>query len=126
MISAVLAIYKLRPIQPNCVRRFHAVAGALVRRIAANQQHSLRRQRVAQRSRALAISRQRLRKRNIVRSPVVVDIVGRQYRPRELLQQVSLFIGQAVAANDANALAAARIAQFSELLADVGREPLPS
>ena len=56
---------------------------------------------------------------------MVVDVVGAEDGAGELLQQVGLFVGEAVGADDADGLAAAGVAELAELLADVGRGPPP-
>ena len=68
---------------------------------------------IAQRRGAAGLAGQRLSEGDIVRGAVVVDVVRAQHRARELLQQVVLFVGEAVAADDADGLAAARVAQLA-------------
>ncbi len=55
-----------------------------------------------------------LREGYIIGGAVVVDVVGAEHRARELLQQVGLFVGEAVAADDADGLAAAGVAELAQ------------
>ncbi len=50
----------------------------------------------------------------VVGGALVIDVVGAENRAREFLQQVILFVGGAVGADDADGRAAARVANFFE------------
>ena len=54
-----------------------------------------------------------LREGYVVGGAVVVDVVGAEDGAGELLQQVGLFVGEAVAADDADGAAAAGVAQLA-------------
>ena len=56
---------------------------------------------------------------------LVVNVVGLQNRPRELLQQIILFIGGAVGANHADRFTTARVANLLQLLPRETQRLLP-
>ena len=68
---------------------------------------------------------ERLGEGDVVGRAVVVDVVGAEDRAGELLQEVGLFVGEAVAADDADGFAAAGVAEFAEFFADVVERLLP-
>src|SRR5438270_9007407 len=57
---------------------------------------------------------------------MVINIVGAEHRAGKLLQQVGLFIRDAVRADDADGFASPRVPPFAELLADVVQRDLPA
>ena len=67
---------------------------------------------------ASGLSRQRRGESREVGGAVMVDVVGLQHHARELLQQVILFVGGAVRADDADRLPAMLLASFLEALSD--------
>ena len=69
---------------------------------------------------------ERLGEGDVVRSAVVVDVVGAEDRAGELLEEVGLFVGEAVAADDADGLAAARVAAVRGASCRRGRARPPS
>ncbi len=78
-----------------------------VGRIAADQQDRRRLRDIAQACSLAFVSRQRARKRNVIGRALVIDVVGSEHRARKLLQQVILFVGGVVRADDADGGAAA-------------------
>src|SRR5574341_1086254 len=46
---------------------------------------------------------------------MMIDVVGAQHQPRELLQQVVLLVGSAGGADDADGGAAGRVARFAQM-----------
>ncbi len=56
---------------------------------------------------------------------VVVDVVGFEHRAGEFLQQVGFFVGEAIAADDADGVAAADVAHLAQLPADGVEGDLP-
>ena len=55
----------------------------------------------------------------VIGGAVMVDVVGLEDCAGEFLEKVRLFVGQAIGTDDADALAALAIAEFTETLADV-------
>ena len=68
--------------------------------IAADEQDRGNRGDVAQAGRLFFVACERAREGRIVRSAVVVDVVGPKNRPSEFLKQVVLFVGGLIGAND--------------------------
>ncbi len=101
-------------------------ARSLIRRIAADKKNCRSGERIAQRCGAVCMSGERLGEGDVVRRTVMIDVVGAENGAGELLQQVRLFVGQAIAADDADGLSAARIAEFAETLADVVERFFPA
>ena len=56
----------------------------------------------------------------------MVDVVRAENGAGELLEEVGLFVGDAVRADDTDGFAAAGVAAFAELLADVVERDLPA
>src|SRR5262249_13712722 len=81
--------------------------------------------RVAQGGGAVGLTGECLREGDVVGSAVVVDVVGAEYGAGELLEEVGLFVGESVAADDADRFAAFGVAQLTELLACVMEGLLP-
>ena len=67
----------------------------------------------------------KLKSAHISGSPMMVDVIRLQHRPRKLLQQVSFFVRQAIPADHADRLAAARVEPRAQLTADVVERSLP-
>ena len=89
--------------------------GRLVCGIAADQENVFRGERVPERGGAVVFllktwlrrGAERLRKGGVVRGAVVIDIVGLEDGTRELLEEVSLFVSESIAADDSDGFAAA-------------------
>ncbi len=97
----------------------------LVRRIAANKQDRAALGNVAQACGFAGVACECARERRVIRSPLVVDIVGAKNRPRKLLQQVVLFVRGAVGADDAYRRTAARVANLLQLSSGNANGMLP-
>ncbi len=81
-------------------------------RVAADKKYGRRRRSLAQAGGLAFVPCQRPRKGLIICRPLMVDVVGPEHRPRKLLQQIILFVGRLIRANDANRRAAARLAHL--------------
>ena len=79
----------------------------LVGRIAADEQDGGARGDVAQAGGFAVVAGERAGEGGIVGGALVVDVVGAEHGAREFLQQVILFVGGAVGADDADGRAAA-------------------
>src|SRR5262249_32849131 len=71
------------------------------------------------------LSCERPRESWIIRSSVVIDIVGAQNAARKLLQQVVFFVGSAIRSNYADRCSAAAITNFFESPGDMIDRVLP-
>src|SRR5882757_2871536 len=57
---------------------------------------------------------------------MMIDVVGAENSAGELLEEVGLFVGDAVRADDADGLATARVTAFAEFLTDIIERNLPA
>ena len=87
----------------------------LVGGIAADEQDGAGGSDVAQAGGFAGMACERAGEGGVVGGALVVDVVGAENGAREFLQQVILFVGGAVGADDADGCAAARVANFFEL-----------
>ena len=94
--------------------------------IVAQQQDGRRGHGIAQRSGAVLLSRDRAGEGGVVGGAVMIDVVGSQHRPGQLLQQVVFLVGGAVGADDADGAAAPALANFAQLGACVLQRLLPT
>ena len=76
---------ELRAIEPNRSSQIPRSRWVLIRRVSTDQQYRFRSQRVSQRSRPRPAPRKRLRKGNIIRGAMVIDIMRSQHGPRKFL-----------------------------------------
>ena len=93
---------ELGAMQANVAANLPGQQRMLVGRIVADQQDRRRVGDVAHRSRCVWLARQRRGEGREVGGAVVVDVVGAQHQPRELLQQVIFFVAGVVGADDAD------------------------
>ena len=84
------------------MRRFHASSGCSFGGVAADEQDGRGGGRVAQTAAVAVMAGEGAGKGGVVGGAVVVDVVGAENRARKLLQQVVLFVGGAVGADDAD------------------------
>ncbi len=106
-------------VQPDVGADLPGQHGVLFGGVATDQQNGRSRLEIAQGSGRRFVLRRRLGKRGIVRGAVMVNIVGADHHPRKLLQQIVLFVGGAVGADDAERFAATLLANLFEAFADV-------
>src|SRR5438034_8121697 len=90
----------------------------LLSRVVAYQQHCRRIKYVAHARSRLGLSRQSCGKSGEVGGAMMVDIIGLQNDTRELLQQITFFVGSSVRAHDADGLSALMVASISEAFSD--------
>src|SRR5581483_2636125 len=90
----------------------------LVCRVVPNEQESGCAVHVAHGCGRVPFSAKRRSKSREVRRAMVVDIVGLQHRARKLLQEIVLFVGGPIGANDSDALTTFYIPDFSKPLSD--------
>ncbi len=83
---------ELGAMQPHVGANLPCQQRMLVRRIVADQQDRRRIADIAHRCRRVRLSRQRRGESREVGGAMVVDVVRAQHQPRELLQQVVLFV----------------------------------
>ena len=97
----------------------------LLRGIAADEKNGAGRSDVAQARGLSATSGESAGKGCVIGAALVVDVVGLEHRARELLQQVILFVGGAVGADDADGRAAARVANLLQFAGGNAKRVLP-
>ena len=93
--------------------------------IAADEQDAPARGDVAQAGGFARMAGEGAGKGRVVGGALVVDVVGAEHRARELLQQVVLFVGGAVGADDADGRAALAVANFFQLGCGEAQRVLP-
>ena len=106
-------------VEPNVGAEIPRGARCLVGRIAAEDHDRRCVLGVAQGGGAALFAREGLCEGDVVGGAVVVDVIGVYDRACELLKEVGFLVGDAVGADDANALAASCVTEFAELFADV-------
>jgi hypothetical protein len=116
---------ELRLVEPHVGAQRPCEGGMLLRWIVAEQQNCGSRAGIAQGGGAIGVAGQCANEADVVGSAVMVDIVGAEHGACELLQQIVLFVGSAVGADDANCARALGIAHFLQLLRRMLERELP-
>ena len=129
-LTAELDLFGVGDVEPGAIEadvgaQVPGSAGGLICGIAAYKEDGWGGLGIAQGGGAAFGSGEGLGEGYVVCCAMVVDVVGAEDRAGELLEEVGLFVGDAVGADDADALAAALIAEFAERFADVVKGLLP-